>query len=137
MPEYLSFPDDAVVYIALRNTSYMDLENGDIKPNAFLLRENELGPANGISLIVCNYPPKIVDLATLVPGLKSKVCGIDAITVGNIRSLGYGLDVVRDKEHHAYIKGLSYIKAEDKVEARRAAILSELLALLCRPVDRL
>lgn len=127
-----------MVYIALRNASYMDSESGNIKPNAFLLRERDLvGPTIGVSLIVCDYPPKIVDIATLVPSLKSKVCGIDAITVGDIRSLGYGLDVVRDKEHHAYIKGLSYIKAEDKVEARRAAISSELLALLCRPVDRL
>jgi len=136
MPDYAPFLDDTVVYIALRNTSYMDMETGDIKPNAFLLRESNLGPANGVSVIVCDYPPSIEDLVTLVPRLKSKVCGIDAITVGDIRSLP-GLDVVRDAEHHAYIKGLPYIEAEDKAEARRATTLSELLARLCRRVDRL
>ena len=103
MPDYTPFSDDAVVYIALRNQTYMDSETGEVKPNAFLLRERDLGPANGVSLIVCDYPPGIEDLATLVPGLKSKVCGIDAITVGDIRSLGQGLDVVRDAEHHADI----------------------------------
>jgi hypothetical protein len=137
MPDYAPFSDDTVVYIALRNTSYMDMESGDIKPNAFLLRAVDLGSANGISLIVCDNPPRLEDLATLAPRLKSKVCGIDALTVGDIRNLGHGLDVVRDAEHHAYIKGLPYIEAEDKAEARRAATLSELLALLCRRVDRL
>ncbi len=137
MPDYAPLLDDTAVYIALRNTSYMDMETGDIKPNAFLLRERDLGPANGISLIVCDDPPKIEDLPALAPGLKSKVCGIDAIIVGDIRSLGPGLDVVRDAEHHAYIKGLPYIEAEDKAEARMAATLSELLARLCRRVDRL
>jgi len=49
MPDYEPFPDDAVVYIALRNLTYVDSETGDIKPNAFLLRERDLGPANGVS----------------------------------------------------------------------------------------
>jgi len=89
------------------------------------------------SLIVCDHPPKVVDLPALVPGLKSRVCGTDALTAGEIRSLGQGLDVVRDPEHHAYIKGLPYIEAEDKVEGRKAAAVSELLARLCRRVDRL
>ncbi len=56
---------------------------------------------------------------------------------GDIRSLGYGLDVVRDAEHHACIKGLPYIETEDNVRAKRAATLSELPALLCQRVDHL
>ena len=79
-----------MVYIALRSLTYVDQETGDIKPGAFLLRERDLGPADGVSLIVCDYPPKVADLPDLVPGLKSRVCGTDALTVGDIRSLAAG-----------------------------------------------
>lgn len=111
MPVYPPLPDDRQVYIILRNAAYQDADSGAILPSAFELRQAELkeGRAHdgdGVSLLLCDHPPLTSELKTLLPGLKSKVCGVDRLRVGDIRRLG--LEVIQDSPHHAYIQGLPY-----------------------------
>lgn len=139
MPAYPPLPGDKKVYIALRNKSYQDADTGDILPSAFELRASELRDSkahdgDGISVIICDDPPKTSDLKNLVPGLRSKVCGVDVLTVADVRALG--LDVIQDAEHHGYLQGLPYQCSGMAGDAEKATELAGKLALLSKPVDR-
>ena len=138
MPAYPLLPGDRKAYVALRNKSYQDADTGAILPSAFELRASELkdGEAHtgdGVSVILCDDPPKTSDLKRLVPALRSKVCGVDVLTVVDVRRLG--LDVIQDSEHHGYIQGLPYQYSGVAGDAERATELAGQLALLAEPVD--
>jgi len=139
MPFYPPLPGDKKVYVAVRNKSYLDADTGAILPSAFELRAAELkdGKAydeDGVSVIICGDPPKTSDLKRLVPGLKSKVCGVDVLSVADVRALG--LDVIQDSERHGYIRGLPYQYSGITVDAEKATELAGRLALFSKPVDR-
>ena len=100
-------------------------------PIAFELREQD---KDGISVIISDSPPKTANVKALVPNLKSKICGIDVLTVGDIRRLG--LDVIQNAEHHGYIEGLPYQNSGIAGDAEKATELAGQLALLSEKLDR-
>ena len=91
MPKLRQLRDDEVVYIAIRNPNLMNVETGAIKRNAFFLRLADTdGELNGLSVTVLNHCPTIEEIKNIT-WLKSKVCGVDVLSVGKIRQIG--LDV--------------------------------------------
>jgi len=130
MPQPPPLRDDEVVYIAIRNPNFMDATTRKIKPNAFYMRpaDFEGDPPYGLSTTVLDHCPTIEEIMGLT-GLKSKVCGVDFLSVGAIRAMG--LRVVRIKETKALIEGMPYpINDEDYVTAGERNILAQKLVAL-------
>ena len=107
MPQLLPLRDDEVVYIAIRNSNFMNTVTGKIAPNAFYMRERDFEgqPPHGLSTAVLDHCPGIEEIKEIT-GLKSKVCGVDILSVGSVRAVG--LKAVRVSEAKALIVGMPY-----------------------------
>jgi hypothetical protein len=113
---YPALANDEVVYRLARKRSWIDEDTGKLLPDAFYL-----GP-NGSDLSVLLASTCSLELAKTGAGHLNKVYGVHSLVVSRIRSLG--LDVVRDTDIHANIRGLPH--KEDDLET--ATVLADLLA---------
>ena len=132
MPQLLPLRDDEVVYIAIRNPNFMNAVTGKIAPNAFFMRERDFEgqPPNGLSTTVLDHCPGIEEIKK-IPGLMSKVCGVDILSVGAVRAAG--LEVVRVSETKALIIGMPYpFSDEDYETAEKRNLLANALAAISK-----
>lgn len=130
MPQPPPLRDDEVVYIAIRNPNLMDAATRRIRPNAFFMRPTDFGgdPPHGLSTTVLDHCPTIKEIIGIT-GLKSRVCGVDSLSVGAVRALG--LEVVRTMETKAFIVGMPYpIDDDDYETAEKRNILAQRLVAI-------
>lgn len=103
-------PDDFIVYRSAGKKSWIDPDNDTLQPEAFYLREGEVGLSVSYN---CS-----IDEATKALG----TCyAVGQITVGDIRRIT-GLDVVADSETHAEIVG-QVNRTDDPDKAKNLADL--------------
>ncbi len=130
MPQLLPLRDDEVIYIAIRNPNFMNTVTGKIAPNAFYMRERDFEgePPHGLSTTVLDHCPTIEEIKTITT-LKSKVCGVDILSVGAVRATG--LQVVRISEIKALIVGMPYPDSDEDYETaeKRNVIANRLAAI--------
>lgn len=132
MPQLLPLRDDEVVYIAIRNPNFMNVVTGKIAPNAFYMRERDFEgpPPHGLSVTVLDYCPTIEEIKEIT-GLKSKVCGVDIVSVGAVRAVG--LEVVRASETKALIVDMPYpANDEDYQTAEKRNLLANHLVAISK-----
>lgn len=115
-------PNSAIVYRALLRKNWIDAETGEVKSNAYLLRENE--PGLSVRIASACSPEQCA--------AKFRNCyGVASLEVGSIRELD--LEVVQDSISHANIICLPY-SAEDRDSAvRLARLLAEQSRVVWRP----
>jgi hypothetical protein len=136
--QYQALDDDRIVYIALRNSNYMDADSGDILPDAFRRRKVD---TDGISITICREAPNIDEIKQIT-GLKSDVCGVDQVRVGDVRVLDLGLDIIQNGPTHGCITGIPYIDLSlpaaeiDPAIIDHATKVHEALVSSCKRVDR-
>lgn len=136
MSQPLPLRDDEFVYIAIRNPTLMNAATGKISPNAFYLRERDFEglPPHGLSTTILDHCPSIEEIKETT-GLKSKVCGVDILSVGAVRAIG--LDVIRTTETKALIVGIPYPANDDDYEtAEKRNILANRLATISKRGSR-
>ena len=107
MPQLSPLRDDELIYIAIRNPNFMNAVSGNIAPNAFYMRDRDFEgePPYGLSATVLDHCPTVEEIKEIT-GLRSKVCGVDTLSVGAIRALG--LEVVRTSMTKALIVGMPH-----------------------------
>lgn len=136
MPQPLPLRDDQFVYVAIRSIAYMDETTSRINPNAFHMRERDFGgdPPHGLSTTVLDHCPSIEEIIKLT-GLKSKVCGVDALNVGAVRAIG--LEVTRTTQTKALIVGMPYpVDDNDYETAEQRNILADKLFTISQQCAR-
>ena len=109
MTEYEPLPCNSIVYRALIRKKWIDEDSGNIKADAFFLREGE----SGLSVnIAATFSPQ-------ESAARFKKCSaIASLHVGRVRQLG--LDVIQDSRTHANLTGLPY-QDDNLAEAERLA----------------
>lgn len=109
--EFELLPCSSIVYRALLKKRWINEDTGDVKADAFFLKEKDL--PSGLSVnIAATCPPEQCAASF------NKCSAVVSLHVGRVRDLG--LDVVPDSETHANITGLPH--GEDNLaEAERFA----------------
>jgi hypothetical protein len=110
----------------------MNTETGKITPIAFYMRDRDFEgqPPYGLSTTILDHCPTIEEIKEIT-GLKSKVCGVDILSVGAVRAVG--LEVVRTSETKALIIGMSHPANEEDYEtAEKRNILASALVVISK-----
>ena len=132
MPLLPPLRDNEVVYIAIRNPNFINAVTRKIAPNAFYMRERDFEglPPYGLSTAVFDHCPSIEEIKEIT-SLGSKVCGVDILDVGAIRTAG--LEVTRVSETKALIIGMPYpANDEDYETAEKRNILANALVAISK-----
>jgi hypothetical protein len=106
--EFAPLPCNAIVYRALKKRKWINEDTGQILPDAFLLRKDEVGISVNIAT-VCS-PQECASRF-------NRCNAVASLHVGRVRDLG--LDIIQNKPNHAYITGLP--QEDDLAEAERLA----------------
>lgn len=101
MPSFPVLPPERDVYRVATNQTWIDLANRKFLPDAFKLRKRDVDAGSGVSVLVTGDCPTLEEAARL--SHRDKVRAVCSISVGQVRGLDLGLDVVQDAPHHACI----------------------------------
>ncbi len=110
----------AIVYRALLRKKWINEDTGEVKADAFFLRENEAGLS--VNIAESCSPQKCV-------ASFKKCSAVASLHVGRVRELG--LDVIRDSKIHANLTKLPH-EDDNLAEAERLAGLLAKQARLIR-----
>lgn len=131
---FAALPSNKDVYRVASNQTWIDAENGKFLPDAFKLRKRDVDAGSGVSVLVTEDCPSLVEAARL--SHREKVRAVCSLNVGQVRDLTLGLDVVQDAPHHACIYGLPFTEDESDLAAiKRVNDFAEVLAhlsVMCR-----
>lgn len=120
MPQLSPLRDDELIYIAIRNPNFMNAVSGNIAPNAFYMRDRDFEgePPYGLSATVLDHCPTVEEIKEIT-GLRSKVCGVDTLSVGAIWAPG--LEVVRTSMTKALIVGMPHLRTITITKQQKSA----------------
>ena len=129
MASFPVLPPERDVYRVATNQTWIDSANSKFLPDAFKLRKRDVDAGSGVSVLVTEDCPTLEEAARL--SHRDKVRAVCSISVGRVRGLNLGLDVVQDAPHHACINGLPFTEDETDLAAiKRVNDFAEVLAHL-------
>lgn len=134
MSPFPVLPTQQDVYRVATNQTWIDPVNNKFLPDAFKLRRRDVDAYSGVRVLVTEDCPTLEEAAPL--SRRDRVRAVCSISVGRVRSLERGLDVVQDAPHHACITGLPFAEDEGDLAAIKrvndhAEVLAD-LSSVCR-----